>query len=158
MVLADLGPVKMDHPENWQVAMPQQQGQFVTIAPQAGVTHQGVGYGVLINGVAPPNRQRMSVGEITNALVQEMQQKNGLQPMGGAQKITVAGVEGRSVMFQSASPFPNASGQEQKEGDWLVTIPQRDGSVIFMIFVAPEPEFARFQPTYQAMLKSVQLR
>ncbi|HYK36313.1 M48 family metallopeptidase [Alloacidobacterium sp.] len=158
MVLADLGPVKIDRPENWQVAMPQQQGQFVTIAPQAGVTHQGVGYGVLINGVAPPNGQRMSVDEITNALVQEMQQKNGLQPLSGAQKITVAGVEGRSVMFQSASPFPNASGQEQKEGDWLVTIPQRDGSVIFMVFVAPEPEFARFQPTYQAMLKSVQFR
>jgi Zn-dependent protease with chaperone function len=158
MVMVDLGPVKINHPDNWQVEMPQHQGQFVTIAPQAGVTHAGVGYGVLINGVAPPQGQRMSIDDITSAIVQEMQQKNGLQPLGNPQRIAVAGVEGRSVMFKSASPFANASGQEQPEGDWLVTVPQRDGSVILLLFVAPQPEFARFQPTYEAMLKSVQAR
>jgi hypothetical protein len=29
------GPMKVRHPDNWQVTMPQQQGQFVTIAPKA---------------------------------------------------------------------------------------------------------------------------
>jgi len=38
----------------------------------------------------------------------------------------------------------------------MVTLPQRDGSVIFLVFVAPQSEFARFQPTYESMLKSVQ--
>ena len=36
------------------------------------------------------------------------------------------------------------------------TASQGDGSVIFVIFVAPDSEFARFQPTYQAILKSMQ--
>jgi len=76
--------------------------------------------------------------------------------VGDAQTISVNGVQGRSVTLQSTSPFPAANGQPQKERDWLVTVPQRDGSVIFMIFVAPESEFARFEPTYQAMLKSLQ--
>ena len=33
MRTVDLGPMKMAYPENWQVMMPKQQGQFVTIAP-----------------------------------------------------------------------------------------------------------------------------
>lgn len=156
MVIADLGPLKIQHPENWQVAMPQRQGQFVTIAPQAGITPYGVGYGVLLNGVAPPQGQHMSIDQITNQIIQEMEQKNGMQSMGNLQRITVAGIEGRSMLFQSESPFQNAGGQPQKEGDWLITVPQRDGSAIILIFVAPQSDFARFQPTYEGMLKSVQ--
>lgn len=76
-------------------------------------------------------------------------------PVGNTQPITVAGIEGRSVTLQSISPFSAASGQSQKERDWLVTVPQRDGSVIFMVFVAPQSEFDRFQPTYEAMLNSM---
>ena len=41
---------------------------------------------------------------------------------------------------------------------WLVTVPRADGSVIFMIFVAPESDFARLQPTYEAMVKSAHLK
>jgi Zn-dependent protease with chaperone function len=156
MIPEDLGPVKMNCPENWQVKMPERQGQFVTIAPPAGIASGDVGYGILVNGVASPKGQRMSVDEITGRLVQEMQQSSGVQPVGNVQPITVAGIQGRSVMLQGPSPFANANGQPQKEGDWLVTVPQRDGSVIFMVFVAPQSDFARFQPTFEAILKSVQ--
>ena len=45
--------------------------------------------------------------------------------------------------------------QQQFERDWLVAVPQSTDVVIFFIFVAPQPEFARFQPTYEAMLRSV---
>jgi hypothetical protein len=57
-------------------------------------------------------------------------------------------------------PFavPDANGEPQKEPDWLVTVPRRDGAVIFMIFVAPESDFARFQPAFEAMLKSAQFK
>jgi predicted Zn-dependent protease len=152
---ADLGPMKIDYPENWQVMMPQKQGQFVTIAPQAGVTTNGVGYGVLINGVAPPKGEPMSIDEVTRELVKEMEQNETLQQEGNPEPITVAGVEGRSVNLHSVSPFSSAKGQPQRERDWLVTVPLRDGSIIFMVFVAPHSEFDRFQPTYEAMLKSV---
>jgi hypothetical protein len=40
---ADLGPLKIRHPENWPLTLPKQQGQFATIAPQAGTTNNGVG-------------------------------------------------------------------------------------------------------------------
>jgi beta-barrel assembly-enhancing protease len=158
MVSADLGPVRIQRPENWQVTLPEQRGQFATIAPRAGVTGDGVGYGVLFNGVAPPSGGRMSIDEVTSQLVQHLRQNNGPKPLGNAQPITVGGIQGRSVMLQSSSPLPGANGQPQKERDWLVTIPQRNGTVIFMIFVTPQLEFDRFQPTYEAMLKSVQFK
>jgi hypothetical protein len=38
-----------------------------------------------------------------------------------------------------------------------VTVPQR-GGLIFMIFIAPESDFSKFQPTFEAMVKSVQFK
>ncbi|TAM80583.1 MAG: hypothetical protein EPN47_15080 [Acidobacteria bacterium] len=156
MLAANLGTVTIPYPENWQVTLPEKQGQYVTIAPRAGVTDNGVGYGVLLNGVSP--RERMNIDQITGQLIQDMQQNNGLKLMGKAQPFMVNGIEGRSAMFQSTSPFPAANGQPQVEQDWLVTVPKPDGAVVFMVFVAPQSEFNRFRPTYQSMLKSVQVR
>ena len=136
--------------------MPRQQRDFVTIAPPAGVTQAGVGYGVLISSASPPNGQRMSIDDITEALVAEMQQHNNLKAAGRMQAISIAGIQGRSVALQSTSPFAASNGQQQVENDWLVTVPQRDGSIIYFIFVAPQHEFDRFRPAFESMLKSVQ--
>ena len=154
MVVADLGLVKMERPENWQVMMPKEQGQSVTIAPPGGVTANGVGYGVVLNGVALSDGERMSIDDMTSRLIQDMAQNDALQQEGEPQPITVAGIQGRSVTLRSVSPF-SVNGHPDKERDWLVTVPQRDGSMIYMVFVAPQAHFDRFQPTFEAMLKSV---
>jgi len=155
MRTADLGPLKIEYPENWQVVMPKQKGQFVTIAPQAGITENGVGYGVVLNGVAARSGERIGLDDTTRLIVKDMEQDNAMQQVGDAQRITVAGIEGRSVNLHSVSPVADANGQPQNERDWLVTVPQPDGSVIFMVFVAPQSQVDHFQPTYEAMLKSV---
>jgi len=155
MTTANLGPIKIGHPENWPVTLPEEKGQFVQIAHQAGVTNRGLGYGVLLNG-APPPQQQMSIDQMTSALIKVIQQSNELEQLGASQPITVGGVEGRSTFLRSPSPFPDAKGQAQLERDWLVTVPMKDGSLIFMIFVAPETDFDRLKPTYEAMAKSVQ--
>ena len=156
MVRANLGPLTISYPENWQVVMPKQRGQSVIIAPQAGLTAEGVGYGMVLNGVESPNGERLSIDELTRQLVKDMEQNETLQQTGEEQPITVARTEGRSVNLHSVSPFPAANGRPQREQDWLVTVPRRDGSVIYMVFVAPQSHFERFQPAYEAMLKSVQ--
>jgi len=157
MVSANLGPIKISHPENWPVTLPEQRGQFVTVAPAEGVASTGVGYGVLLNGAgAPP--QRMNIDDMTGALIQEIQQSNDLEPLGKPEAITVGGKEGRSTFLRSPSPFPDANGQTQPERDWLVTVQQSDGSMIYMIFIAPQADFGTLQPTYDAMLKSIQFR
>jgi beta-barrel assembly-enhancing protease len=158
MTTANLGPMKISRPDNWPVTLPEQQGQFVTIAHQAGVTNRGVGYGVLLNGAPGPQGQRVSIDDMTVQLIKQIQQSNELEQLGDPQPLTVGGVEGRSTFLRSPSPFPDSNGQTQPERDWLVTVPMRDGSMIFMIFVAPQADFDRLQPTYQAMVKSVQFR
>ena len=94
---------------------------------------------------------------MTSEIVRGMQSGGGdLQTVGNTQTIEVAGVQGRAVAMQSTSPFPTAQGQQQKERDWLVTLPRRDGSAFYFVFVAPQAEFDRFRPTYESMLRSVQ--
>ena len=156
LVTADLGRMKIVRPDNWQVMMPKQQGDSLKIAPQAGITSGAVGYGVVINGVMPPEGENLTIDQLTADLVRDMEHSGGIKAAGKPQSITINGVQGRAVVMQSQSPFPNPAGDPQAERDWLVTIPQRDGSAIFMVFVAPEAEFSLFQPTYEAMLRSLQ--
>ena len=158
MVNADLGPMKILRPENWPVTLPEQQGQFVTIAPQAGITNSGVGYGVILNGAPAPRGQRMSIDDLTGQLIQQLKQSNDLEQVSKSQPITVGGLEGRSTLLRSPSPFPDANGQARPERDLLVTVLQNDGSLIYMIFVAPESDFSRLQPTFEAMLRSAQFK
>jgi len=155
MVATDLGAIKLSRPENWQVTVPKQEGQYITIAPPAGVVAGGVGYGLLINGVPPQRGRRTSIDEITGQIVEYLQQNQGAQPLGEPQAITVGGAQGRAVALQSTSPFSAAGGQPQKEHDWLVTVPQANGSVLVFVFVAPQAEFERFRPAFESMLKSV---
>lgn len=157
MVKSDFGLLTISHPENWQVVQPQERGQSVQIAPPAGVEGNKIGYGVILNAIKPQNPQ--SLDELTTSLVSGMQSGgNDLQPLGSLQSFKVAGVEGRSQMMQSTSPFPDANGQPQKERDWLITVPRRDGSVVYFVFIAQEAQWNQFTPTFNAMLKSLKIR
>jgi len=154
MVATNLGPMKIEHPENWPVTMPSHQAEYVTIAPQTGITPNGVGYGVLLN--VARTKQPISIDDVTAELVQQLQRTHGVKPVSNAEPIVVNGTHGRSVTMQSVSPFPAGDGQPQLERDWLVAFPQTADTVFILVFVAPQSEFARFQPTYEAMLRSVQ--
>ena len=158
MLVANFGSVRMEYPENWEVMMPKQKRQSVVIAPQVGITENDVGYGVVVGNVALPNGEQKSIDDITHQLVQDMEQNETLQPVGEARPVTHGGIQGRAIVLQSVSPFPAADGKLQKERDWLFTVPQADGSVIFMIFVAPDSQFDHFKQTFEAMLKSVQFK
>ena len=157
MVTTDLGPLKISYPDNWQLVAPSQRGADIRIAPQAGVSGDSIGYGVLLNGVRPQNGEDFD--QLTNELVQELVKDGGdLRTTGGPQTINVAGSEGRSVIMESTSPFPDAKGQPQKERDWLVTVPRGDGSMLYFVFVAPLSQFEQFQPTFNNMLNSIRLK
>jgi len=154
LVNSNLGPLSIARPENWDVLQSQQQGGGITIAPRAGVVGNGIGYGVVINGVQSQNGG--SLDEITSQIAESLQNGSGLRQISNAQSINVGGVRGRSVMMESNSPFPTSSGNSQKERDWLVTAPQQNGGAIFFVFVAPQSEFERLRPMFDEMLRSAQ--
>ena len=100
----------------------------------------------------------MNADQLTAALIKYMQQNNELEQLANPEPVTIGGKEARSTYLRSRSPFPDANGKAQPERDWLITVPQQDGSLVFMIFVAPQAEFDRLKPTFEAMLKSVKFR
>ncbi len=151
----DLGLLKMVRPVNWQVVAAQQQGQFITVAPQAGMVDGGIGYGVMVNSVVP--NSQTSLDETTQQIAQNLQSgQSGLQPQGSITDIGVGSTRGRSLTLQSTSPFPDANGHAQAERDWLVTASRPDGSVVYMVFVAPAAQFERMRPAFSRMIHSVQ--
>ena len=154
MVTADLGPFTVSRPENWEL-ISAGQGADLFIAPRAGVTGNAVGYGVAIDSVSP-RQQGLSIDQITADLVRGFENGgNNMRAMGSPQAIRVAGAQGRSVIMQSTSPFPDSQGQPQEERDWLVTVPRSDGSAIYLVFVAPQAQFDHFRPTFDRMLNSI---
>ena len=153
MVSSNLGPLSIARPENWQVFSPQQQGSGFTIGPRAGVLGNAIGYGVMINGTQP---SRGNLDQITTNIASSLESSSDLRRISDMQAINVGGVQGRSLMMESTSPFPSSSGNSQKERDWLVTAPASDGSVVFFVFVSPQSEFERLRPTFESMLRSAQ--
>jgi hypothetical protein len=150
--------LQMQYPDNWRVTGDQQQSS-VTIAPPSGVSGNSIAYGVVVNGAAPPNGASMDLDQMTNAIIQSLQQGNqDMQQVGKVQNITINGIRGRSVDLSSTSPLQGSNGESQRERDWLVTVPRNDGSIVFMVFIAPQSDFDHLRPTYETMLRSLRLQ
>jgi beta-barrel assembly-enhancing protease len=148
------GAFSMSYPSNWQVFGGDSGG--VTIAPQSGVGEGAIAYGVAINGAK--TRTRTNIDDITNQIVQMLQQTNpDMRANGRPQSIRVNGVSGRSVDMTSVSPL-QSNGGAVPERDWLVTLPRSDGSVVYLVFIAPEQQFNQLRPTYEQMLKTLRVQ
>jgi hypothetical protein len=101
----------------------------------------------------------MDLDQMTNAIIQSLQQGNqDMQQVGKVQNITINGIRGRSVDLSSTSPLQGSNGESQRERDWLVTVPRNDGSIVFMVFIAPQSDFDHLRPTYETMLRSLRLQ
>jgi hypothetical protein len=137
------------YPDNWNVYGDQQSA--VTIAPKGGASGDAIAYGMMINGFQP--QQGASLDAATNQLVGQMQQSNGLKQLGNPETFTLNGKPAKSVVFQGNSPL-----QGEQERDWVVTQQRQDGSVVYLVFVAPEKDFKNLQPSFEKTLRSFKLK
>jgi hypothetical protein len=80
-----------------------------------------------------------------------------MRVVGQVQPVTVGGSSGGSVQLETISPMTGADGKTQRERDWLVTV-QRGSDAIFLVFVSTSANYEQFRPTFERMLRSVQLR
>jgi beta-barrel assembly-enhancing protease len=147
---------RMQYPSNWEV-MGQQNGSSATIAPRAGVSQNAVAFGVVINVIPPPQRQA-SLDEISDAILQQLAQENpDMRPAGNPQDVNLNGAPAKITPVQATSPV-QASGGQLRERDEVVVVQRSDGSILLLVFVSPEQEFSRLQPTFENMLKSLQVQ
>ncbi len=113
-------------------------------------------YGVIIGEGRDQNAN--SLDQATQDLIQGMEQSNpGLRQHDSPRRIQVSGMEGRSVTLSGSSPIEQ-NGRPLSERDWLVTLPDSQGGLLYLIFIAPEKDFGQLRPTFERMLGSVQVR
>ena len=149
------GPISIAYPDNWE-PVSSQNSDGITIGPRAGVSSGAVAYGVIIGEGRDQNAN--SLDQATQDLIQGMEQSNpGLRQHDSPRRIQVSGMEGRSVTLSGSSPIEQ-NGRPLSERDWLVTLPDSQGGLLYLIFIAPEKDFGQLRPTFERMLDSVQVR
>jgi hypothetical protein len=146
----------ISYPENWQVYG--DQNSAVTIAPASGVSQNAVAYGVMINTYQPEDAN-VSLEQATHDLLASLRQSNpDLREIGHDESIRVNGVAGKSVDLIGNSPLRDQSGHPSQERDWLVAFMRQDGSLLYVVSIAPDKDFEGLRPTFEQMLKSLRLR
>jgi beta-barrel assembly-enhancing protease len=147
---------QISYPENWRISG--DQNSAVTIAPQNGVSRNSVAYGVMISDFEPEHPSA-SLDQATHDLLASLRQSNpDLREIGHDENIRVNGMAGKSVDLIGTSPLQDQSGRALQERDWLVATKRRDGSLLYLVFIAPEKDFGSFRPSFEQMLRSLQLR
>src|SRR5438445_11105563 len=87
-----------------------------------------------------------------------MEQSNpGLRQHDSPRRIQVSGMEGRSVTLSGSSPIEQ-NGRPLSERDWLVTLPDSHGGLLYLIFIAREKDFGQLRPTFERRLITVPVR
>jgi hypothetical protein len=56
------------------------------------------------------------------------------------------------------SPLRDQSGRASQERDWLVALMRKDGTLLYIVSIAPDKDFEALRPTFEQMLKSLKLR
>jgi Zn-dependent protease with chaperone function len=149
----DHSAFRVRRPQNWEVV----EGRSgVTIGPRAGLMENAVAYGVIVGAHAPESR---SLDGATEELVRNIQQQNPqVQVRGRMEAIRVNSVDARSVELTGPSPIRGGNGQPLRERNWMVTLPRQDGSVLYLVFVAPEKDYGALQGTFEDMLRSLRVK
>ena len=147
---------QISYPENWQIFG--DQSSNVTIAPRSGVSQNAVAYGVMIANYQPED-SGASLDAATHELLASLRQSNpDLKQIGHDETIRVNGVAGKSVDLIGTSPIKDAQGRPLEERDWVVTMQRKDGTVLYLVFISPDKDFGSMRPTFEAMLRTLQVR
>jgi len=80
-----------------------------------------------------------------------------LRAIGNDEDIRANGASGKSLDLIGTSPIQDQQGKAIKERDWLVTFKRNDGSLLYLVFIAPDKDFGAMRPEFEKMLKSLQL-
>ncbi len=163
------GEYEISYPAGWQVFAGN--GSAVTIAPENGISQNQVTQGVLVSIYRPENANAR-LEEATQHIIASLQKSNpGMKQVGTPQEIRVNGVVGKSVdllggsvsgidpnLGSNSSISGNRNNQSASEHDWLVAVRRGDGSILYLVFVAPQRDFDSLRPVYGQMLRSVRLK
>jgi predicted Zn-dependent protease len=141
------------YPNNWKA---QESQAGVTLAPPGGVITGSQGewaqaYGASVSKYVPA-KKGYGLIDATNQMIEAMRQSNANLRVVEQKGLRLRGRPALSTRMENDSPL-----EGQKETDHLITLRGRN-AIIAVIFVAPQSAFDSYQPTFDAMLKSLEVR
>ena len=146
---------QISYPQNWKVYG--DQTSAVTIAPPNGVTQNAVAVGVMIS-IYQPEDTNAGLEASTHTLLDSLRQSNpDLRQLGNDENIRMNGAAGRSVDLIGSSPIQE-NGKPVRERDWLVTTRRNDGSLLYLVFISPDKDFATLRPAFEQMLRTLKVK
>ncbi len=139
-------------PSNWREL---QGNNSVTFAPEGGYGDYR-GQSVFTHGLQvgmEGNSNRGNLRTATNQLIQGLAQSNpSLQQAGGFSNVNIAGRQGLATVLSNVSDVTR-----QQERIALYTTQLNDGSLFFVVGVAPSREFNNYRQIFNRSVQSLQL-
>jgi len=125
------------------------------MAPRDGVvTKNGgtqIGFGAIVS-IFPTQAGRNSLQSATDDLIAQIRSENpSASLVGAAQSVRVGGMNGLLTMMRGDSPFGGA------ETDAVVTV-VRPGGLFYLVWIAPEKDYTRLEPSFRQMLNSLKFQ
>lgn len=141
----------MTHPDNWEVFGDANSGS-VTIAPRSGIIQAGnssqIAYGAVTNVFTPQNARDLNAAN--NQLVNDLMKSNqGMRLVSRRAKRTK--IDGNDALITQLASQSALGGAEI---NMLLTV-QRPQSYFYVVFIAPEKDYANLQRTFDEMAKSI---
>jgi hypothetical protein len=142
-------------PSNWQGSGDAQSS--ITLYPQGGVSGGSIGYGVLFSGFRPA-RGTNTLADAMSQLVNSLQETNPrTRAVTGQMNLTIGGQAAQAVELQGTSSVVE-KGKPLPERVRVIAVPSSQGIVLYMVFVAPEPDFDPLRPTFDRIAGSFRPR
>jgi len=145
-----------EYPANWKLF--DGGGSSVTVAPAgaaAGAPGQNltVALGAILGHVADPRLRGADLAKATQLLIERLKAGNpSLRAVDRAP--TQLTVDGRPALLTTL--FTDSPYQGETEIDLLVTVQTSQG-LFYAVFAAPQRDFRSFQPSFERILKSIDL-
>jgi beta-barrel assembly-enhancing protease len=141
------------YPDNWK---PYAQGDAFTLAPDGGLVADGRGNTSLAYGAMmavfeprPGSGGKIELETATNQLISSWHSSNpDMRVSNKSAKIRIDGQAALTTTLSNAGPLGG------NEIDYLVTVLRSEG-LVYLVFVAPEQDFAGYQRAYQDMTNSI---
>jgi len=145
----------IDYPDNWQIGGNASDG--ASISPEGGSANGTIAYGVMISGFEPKTRSN-ELDDALRELTSDIQMSNpGMTLANSPQAFTLNGRSARKLDWLGTSAVEE-KGKPLKERVRLVAFQGKSRVILYLVFIAPDPDFQTLWPTYEKMLNSMRIR
>jgi hypothetical protein len=150
----DHGAFRVSYPTDW--VLKGDRNTSLTIYPKGGASKESVAYGTVLSGFTP--RRGSNLDHATQQLMSSMQDTDpSLRQAGNPVNISVNRRAAKSVEMLGESAV-RESGKPLQERIRLVTLQGKGGVVLYMVFIAPDPDFNQLRPVFDRIMRSFVLR